>query len=614
MKQNPFNEIAPEVKVCLGQIKIVSGDLLGNTKKITNAIDKAIEDGVDILVFPELAIPGYNCGMLFLQQHFIDYNLRFLHKVIAPKVPKNLVVVVGFVDCIGKKFDGTPNIQNSLAVIQDGYVVGKYAKILLANGGHHDDSHYFTPGTNANVTRVKIKGKEIGLGTVICEDAWQQDHDRNIVRESVQNGADVVVAINQSYFYYGKQFIRRNMCLKHSQSNGIYFINVNSIGVGDIGKNFMIYDGGSIITDPKGQIIAEANHFEEELKITPLKFSYERKQEGPKIRINEHPIFHPGGYSKYEEIFKALVFAQREIFKDLGLKKAQLHISGGIDSSVVLPILVEAMGVDNIIAISNPSEYNGDVTKGNAQYICDKLGVKLYWNEIGSVEKALELSHKKAFGKDSVKPIVLSTFDAVGRTVQGLAASHTFGTGIVATGNHTEIVLGWANFHDIASIGVMSIIGDLTKVEIFELAEYINKKYSDEIIPKNLYDGSTAPAAELADAKEDPFNYYVVSGICALLIRHMSDVVDVVGMYKNKTLPHDYFPFSPNGQSIYQIVNKDEFERQVRMCFERCRTSVFKTAQSAPIVLVSQVSRGFSSRETLINKYKGYYDDVEFLN
>ena len=594
---NSFDIIKDQLKVSIGQIKTVSGDLKGNTDRILNAIDKAIAEESDLLVLPELAITGYNCGMLFKQQQFIDYNLRFLYKTIAPRVPKNMVVVVGFVDCIGTHFDGTPNIQNSLAVIQDGYVVGKYAKILLANGGHHDDNHYFTPGQHATVTRVKLRGEYINLGTVICEDTWNMDHDRNIVRESVQNGADLIVTINQSYFAYHKQLIRQNMYLQHAQKNNIYIISCNNVGIGDISKNFMIYDGGSMIVSSQGQIIKQAKQFEEDFITSNLTHNFERAE-----------ILY-----KQEEIYRALVYAQKEIFKDLGISKAQIHMSGGIDSSVVLPIVVEAMGAENVIAISNPSQYNGNVTTNNAQYICDKLGVKLYWNEIGTIESALEKSHIEAFGSDSIKPLVLSTFDAVGRTVQGLAAAHTFGSAIVATGNHTEIVLGWANFHDIGSVGVMSLIGDLTKVEIFQLAKYINENiFKDEIIPKNLYDGSTAPAAELADANQDPWDYYVVSGICALLIRKMMSIEEIVDLYKRRALSDDYFPKNPFGHNVYNLVNYEEFEKNVMICFKRCKANVFKSAQAAPVVIISPISRGFSTREVIINKYQGIYNDSDF--
>lgn len=272
-----------------------------------------------------------------------------------------------------------------------------------------------------------------------------------------------------------------------------------------------------------------------------------------------------------------------------------------------MPIVVEALGKDNVIAISNPSHYNGTVTKNNAFDLCNALNVALYWNNMEPVQQALKASHIEAFGEDSVTNMVLSTFDAVGRSVQGLAAAHTFGSGIIATGNHTELVLGWSSFHDIGSIGVMSLIGDLTKVEVFELARYINRRFQEEIIPVNLFDGKTKPAAELADANEDPWNYYVVSGICAELIREFKDVSQICEEYKSKKLNEDFFPSDPYGKNVYQLVNYEEFEAMVKLCFQRSKISVFKTAQSAPIVLISPISRGFSSRETIINKYAGAY-------
>lgn len=583
----------PNLKVALAQIKIISGDLQGNSDRIVDGINRAINTGSDLVVFPELAITGYNCGMMFNQHHFIENNLQFLHKVIAPTVPQNLIAIVGFVDLIGNHFDGTPNIQNSVAVIQNGRIIATSAKVLLANGGHHDDRHYFTAGEHPKVVKcVTADGFQLNIGLAICEDTWSQDHSRDIVRELKQDGAEIIVAVNQSYFYYGKQEKRRKMYQKHNLNNRIPIVSVNNVGVGDIGKDFMIYDGGSMIIGDGGDTLEMCLRFSPDFKVVDLhKKTYERR---PSI-------------GKYEEIYNALVFSVKHIFYDLGLKKGQVHISGGVDSSVVLPIVVEALGKENVIAISNPSHFNGNVTKTNAQELCDALDVKLYWNSIEDIQQAFVKSHQAAFGTDSVKPLVLSTFDAVGRTVQGLAASHTFGSGIIATGNHTELVLGWANFHDIGSIGVMSLIGDLTKIEVFELAKYINKRFQKEIIPVNLFDGKTKPAAELADANEDPWNYYVVSGICAELIREFKDVLQICEEYKSKKLNKDFFPVDPYGKDVYQLVNYEEFEAMVKLCFQRSKISVFKTAQSAPIVLISPISRGFSSRETIINKYAGTY-------
>lgn len=585
----------PNLKVALAQIKIISGDLEGNSKQIVDGINRAINAGVDLVVFPELAITGYNCGMLFNQMHFIERNLDFLSKIIAPSVPNNLIVVLGFVDLIGKRFDGRPDIQNSAVVIQGGRIIGKTAKILLADGGHHDDLHYFTPGDKANVVQcVTHDGFQLKLGLAICEDTWSEDHSRDIVRELKQNGAELLIVLNQSYFYYGKQEKRKRMYQKHAASTGLPIIAVNNIGVGDIAKDFMIYDGGSMVYSSSGDLVTECVRFEPEFKTTTLHNTFMRSK----------PI------KKYEEIYKALVFAQKHIFSDLGFSKALVCVSGGLDSSVALPIVVEAMGKENVYALSMPSKYNGDVTKGNAQKLCDALGVKLFWEPIDKIQAEFISGFKNAT-KEEPKPINISTFDAVGRTVAGIAMSQHLKAGLVSTSNHTEIVLNWFSWHDISTAAVYGPLSDLTKVEVYEMAQYINEKCGKEIIPYNLYNGETSPGPELADAAQASWDYFVVSGICAMLIRDRKDVQEIVEYFKTQKLPADYFPNNHDKKNVYSLVqSSDEFEQIVRMCFERQKASVFKAAQSAPPVIVSPFSRGFSNRETIINKYAGSYEFV----
>lgn len=595
-----------EVKVSLAQIKTVTGDLQGNTERIVEGIHKAVEAGSDIVLFPETAITAYCCGSLFNQKHFIDFNIKFLEKNIVPIVPKNLVAIVGFVDKYGMTRDGYPEIRNSVAVIQGGKIVGTYDKMLLANGSHHEDRKYFTPGTHLKVFDVDVKGKNVRIGTPICEDVWREDHMEDIVKNMKHAGAQIILCANQSYFYAGKHEVRRDLFSTHAYENKIPVVAVNTVGVGDIVKNIMIYDGGSMAYDQYGNRVVQAKHFEEDFVTADFSLVYDESKKTIYNPDKSRDIW----INKCEEIFNALVFEQRELFSLIGLKKAQVHMSGGIDSSVVLPIVVEAMGKENVIAISNPTHDNGDVTKSNAQFTCDALGVHLYWNSFENTYEALQNGFKEAFNTDPSNG-AKSCMQAVGRTVQGLSASHLFGTGIVATGNHTEIVLGWANFHDIGSIGAHSIIGDMTKMEIFEMARYINRKYGKEIIPTNLYDGSTKPAAELADAKDDPFDYWLVSGICAEIIREKKDLIDLITEYQNKTLNRDYFPYYPDGSSIYEKVSEKQFIEAVDMCFKRSMISVFKSAQGAPIVIISPRSRGFSNRETIINKYSGAYEFSE---
>jgi len=195
-----------------------------------------------------------------------------------------------------------------------------------------------------------------------------------------------------------------------------------------------------------------------------------------------------------------------------------------------------------------------------------------------------------------------ASIHAVLRTVLGLSDSHRFRSGIVSTGNHTEIVLGWASFHDIGSIGVHAIIGDLTKVELYELSDYINKElYGDEIIPYDLYNDTFKPAAELPDAMEDPIDYWVQSGICASLIRDRKTKEDLIWEYQDHSLNTDYFP---KMNEVYKYMLPKWIE-QIDFAISKMKISVYKAAQSAPIVIMSPRSRGFSNRETLINKYNG---------
>ncbi|HWY35578.1 MAG TPA: nitrilase-related carbon-nitrogen hydrolase [Nitrosopumilaceae archaeon] len=592
-----------KIKVSLAQIKTVTGDLQGNTERISECIQKAIFDKSDVVLFPETAITGYCCGALFNQRHFIDFNIKFLEKNIVPFVPDNLVVVIGFVDKYGTTKDGYPEIRNSVAVIQNKKIVGTYDKILLANGSHHEDRKYFTPGTNVKVFEVDIRGQKVTIGTPICEDVWENDHIEDIVKTMKLAGAHIILCPNQSYFYYGKENVRRKLFSGHAFDNQIPFVAVNAVGIGDVVKNIMIYDGGSMAFDQYGNMVAKAKTFAEDFVNVEFELTLDRSKMKIRNPDNQRDFY----TYKCEQIFNALVFEQKELFSLLGIKKAQVHMSGGIDSSIVLPIVVEAMGKDNVIAISNPTHDNGDVTKSNAQLSCDILGVKLYWNSFESAYNELQHGFKEAFDSEPSNA-AKSCIQAVGRTVQGLSATHLFGSGIVATGNHTEIVLGWSSFHDIGSIGVHSIIGDMTKMEIFQMANYINKRFKKDVVPVNLYDGSTKPAAELADAKDDPFDYWLVSGICAEIIRERKDLSDLIFEYQNKKLNSEHFPEYPNGKSIYENVDEKQFIEAVEMCFKRSMTSVFKSAQSAPVVIISPRSRGFSNRETIINKYAGAYE------
>ena len=325
-------------------------------------------------------------------------------------------------------------------------------------------------------------------------------------------------------------------------------------------------------------------------------YTYETFHVGQSIRSIEK------NKPKFDEIIDAIVFTQKELFELLGIKNAQVHISGGIDSAIVMALSLLSMSNENCTFITNPTSLNSD-SLPTVHQLAENFGVKMYVNELEEIFQIFKAKDTENFGSE-LNPTGQATIQAVLRSVQGLASCHRFKSGIVACGNHTEIVLGWSSFHDIGSIGVFSPIGDLTKLELFELCVHINKRfnslgYCDHVIPEDLFNGRIKPAAELPDSKYDPIDYYIQSGLCAEIIRHRKTKWQLVINYNDKTLTKDLFP-----NDIYTKYTLDQFKKEIEFTLSKCRISVFKAAQGAPLLILSPRSRGFSNRETIINKYK----------
>ena len=586
------------VKIC--QMLVRTGDLEGNFKQVIDEIHKMVEDEIELLVFPETALTGYCCGALWENVDFVVKQKQLLFEI-SIALPFNRAVVIGFVNYLGQDTDGYPILTNSAAIINNGHI-SVYDKQLLATRDHHEDVKYFKAGTESKVFELILWHGKIKIGVPICEDIWFKDHTRNIPEEMRRLGAEMLVSINQSYFHYDKYEDRFNLAKGIVKTCRIPLVYVNAVGVGDIVKNIMIFDGGSFVMDTFEQVQDHLARFmSESRKIHIDDILY---VDSPKVDLPSN------AFDKYDQISSAIVFAQQEIFALSHIKRAQVHLSGGIDSAVVAALSVCAETGGETVFITNPSNENSPETKNYAMHVATKLCRPLYWEFINESIAALATTHMKAFKTDNVSGGVLTCAHAVGRTVMGLMATHEFGTGIVPTANHTEIVLGWANFHDIGSIGVYAPIGDLTKTEIFELAEHINAKAEDEIIPRQLYDGSLMPAAELPDAKFDPINYFLQSGICANMIRLRMSKSQQMEAFVNKKLRLEYFKplhvYGLDPENIYAVydVNPGEFSDALDYAYRKAKISVYKAAQGAPILILSPRSRGFSNRETLFNLYR----------
>ena len=586
------------MKISLNQTNSVSGDIKGNFKNILDRTNKALNDKADIVVFEETAFTGYCVGALWDNTDFIfeqENCVRELMKV----VPYNKCVIVGYISYHGTKPDGFPLLKNSVAVINKNRIQ-RYDKQLLANADHHEDKKYFKPGKKSKVFKLFIGNEEVTVGIPICEDAWYINHNRNIPREMVEMGAEILISINQSYFYYDKQEIREKLFKTISADLKVPVISVNAVGVGDIVKNIIIFDGSSMVFNHIGNKIIQMKRFEEDSFIVELyRESNLLKIETSKITDRYHFSYKQ---NKYDEIIDAISFEQKELFKLLGMANAQVHISGGVDSAIGMALSILSMGKENCVFITNPTSLNSDSLPVVHQ-LAENFGVKIHTNELEEIYQVFNKKDTENFGSELNKT-GQATIQAVLRTVQGLASCHRFKSGIVACGNHTEIVLGWSSFHDIGSIGVHSPIGDLTKLELFELCKHINKRfyalgYTEFVIPEGLYNGKIIPAAELPDSKYDPIDYYIQSGLCAEVIRCRKTKSQLISDFENKRLTVEFFP-----DDIYEKYTMEQFVEQVEFTLRKSRISVFKAAQAAPIVILSPRSRGFSNRETIINKYQ----------
>jgi|GEM_PF-2150436 len=596
-----------EVRVAIAQINTVTGDLKGNSQRIVKAIERAHQEGADVVVFPAKALTGHCAGVLFEQQYFIADQQRYLYEDIATRVPADLTAVIGFVGFVDlepeaakAKADGqrhlpvghlpVPSMTDLMAIIQDGRV----ASVCENRSG------------GAQICEINVRGHNVRLALIL----------------------------NQERFAYGQLPERRERCATLACENGTPLVFVNTVGIGDTMKEFHIFDGGSMAICQNGKLLSTLARFAEDFSIVkfdldnPVATACDRAMAAhntapatpaPATPAPATPAPAPAAATpeKYEEIYEALKFAAREVFRLSGLKKAQVHISGGVDSAVVGALAVDAFGPENTVFITNPTVDSSEPLKNIAQEIARNLGMPLRSNPTGPIYDETVRQHIAAFGVEPT-PAGRASIQAVTRTVQGLAASHTFKTGILAAGNHTEIALGWASFHDIGSSGVMSLIGDLSKREVFALADYINRRFTsasgrhekpNKPIPRILFDQDEAqfikPAAELADSKVDPIDYDIMSGVCALLAREHLGPEEIIRQFNERSLDMELFP-----KTIYQ--KEDVFADEVWKAFSMSQRATYKAGQAAPTPLVAPRRPGVYSHTlgTIINRYLGRYEPL----
>ena len=576
-----------QLRTGLSQLNPRVGDITGNTKKIIEAIEAARNLDIDILCFPELAVTGYPPEDLLLKIEFIDDNIRALDEI-KKHCRDNMVVIVGFVD---KKDD----IFNSAAVIQRGEVIDVYHKLRLPNYGVFDENRYFQSERRFPVYTM---GK-MTFGVTICEDIWYPGEP---IRSQVLLGnAQIIFNLSASPYYMGKPVARERMLATRAVDYNTIIAYCNMVG----GQDELVFDGNSMFIDEKGEIIATARNFAEDLLICDVNTErvYRSRLNTPTIRKTRYELsfeenqlerfpLKPAkakrkvkmpetGAPRPEDplrcAFSALVLGTGDYIRKNGFKKIVLGLSGGIDSSLTAAVAAEAVGPSKVVGVSMPSMYSSKGSVTDAQKLASNLGIELLSIPIEDAFRCYEGMFAEIFsGMDADV-----TEENIQARIRGnilMALSNKFGWLVLATSNKSELAVGYSTLYGDMS-GGFAVIKDVPKAMVYELSHYYNGMRKKEIIPKSVIE--KPPSAELRPGQKDTDSLPEYDTLDKILKAYVEDglgVDDIVKLGEKRSTV----------RRVIRMVNKNEYKRR----------------QSAPGVKITSLAFGKDRRFPITNLYK----------
>ena len=577
------------MRVALAQINPTSADIDGNATRITDAIAAARDQRADLVVTPELALPGYCIGDLVEDSDFLDANERAVQSIAAAS--RGITAVVGFIDVEpGATNDhGTARKYNAAAVVRDGRILQRARKSLLPSYRYFDDKRYFSAAESREAVDVDSSSSLSRIGVSICEDLWDEFYAIKPLAELTARGAALILNLNASPFYPGKRQIREKLIRAHIDRLHCPVVYVNTVGAADNGKNIIPFDGESLAYDGAGHLVAVGRQFAEDLMVVDL---------DPARRLPPLELPPP---DPDREMYAALVMSLRDYMRKTGFSRAVLGLSGGIDSALALAIAVEALGPDRVAAFNLPSRYNTEATRSIAARITAALGVKYTVLPIQDIDEQMRAAFE-THAHPIAQSLARENLHARIRGVLMMVESNDTGALLISCGNETEIALGYATLYG-DMCGGISLIGDLSKSDVYSLARVVNRTHGRAVIPEETF--TIKPSAELADGQFDPFDYSVVSPIVGELVEHRASPRHLVRLFEQRALDPVRFKPDDEGRTPYDKYTAETFRAVVEDASRRMRRSVYKRLQGPPIVVVSERAFGFDLRETIINEWKG---------
>ena len=542
----------------MGQFNAVVGDLAGNAEKIREFYVRAVREDVDLLIFPELAACGYPPEDLVLKKHFLKECSASIEKIAASCPKKTLII--GFVESTHKES------YNSAAILQNGRVVKIYRKIRLPNYGVFDERRYFQSGTEPLV--IDVAG--INIAVTICADMWELEWLAGFLRE--YSPLQMVVNISASPFHYGKIKIREKVISQCAKKLNCAVAYCNLVG----GQDEIVFDGRSIFADPNGRTIAEAKAFEEDLLIADIILGTDGS-----VKIKPLQPAAPQPVDIIDEIYQALVLGTRDYTRKNGFEKVLLGLSGGIDSSVVAAVAVAALGKENVIGITMPTQFNSPETIGDAGKLAKNLGIDFLTIPIQSVLEQFDEALKSAAGWQS-EGIAYENLQARIRGTILMSLSNSVGALVLTTGNKSETAVGYSTLYG-DTAGGFAVIKDVPKTMVYMIAEHINKISGREVIPADVI--NRPPSAELKPDQKDTDSlpgYDLLDNILKGYVEEDKSAKELV----DSGLPKDIV------LRILRMVDKNEYKRR----------------QSPPGVKITPKAFGRDRRLPITNRYSSSSD------
>ncbi len=538
------------MRVALGQFNAVVGDLTGNAQTMRQIYAQAVRADVDLLAFPELAICGYPPEDLLHKQHFLEDNRRNLDRL-AADCP-DITMVVGFAE------SDKLNSYNSAAVVQGGRISKIYRKGLLPNYGVFDERRYFQPGAEPLI----IHPRGLDVAVTICFDIWNVEW----LLKSFEGIGQIhlILNISASPFHTGKIRKREEtvgQCAKEFSCAVAY---CNLVG----GQDELIFDGRSMFADPTGRVVAKARAFDEDLIIADITAGVDGTVQIKPTQTAAAP--QPTGL--VDEIYQALVLGTRDYTRKNGFKKVLLGLSGGIDSSVTAAIAVAALGAENVVGITMPSEFNSPETMSDAENLAKNLGIEFHTIPIGPVLSQFHRSLQAVEGWNSEG----TAYENLQARIRGgilMSLSNQFGSLVLTTGNKSETAVGYATLYG-DTAGGFALIKDVPKTLVYKLAEHINKISARQVIPADVL--TRPPSAELKPNQKDSDSlpdYDLLDRILKGYVEEDKSVTQLV----EQGLPKDVV------NKVVRLVDRNEYKRRLSPPGIRITPKAFGKDRRLPI-------------------------------